>query len=251
MSEHSARCEEWHDDLAAYALDALETNEADRVEAHLAGCSSCTERLRWLQPAIDMLPVTVAQMDPSADLRERLMSTVRAEDAPAPVQSQARPAPAPARRRRLRLPVFGDLGLRPALAGFGVFLLLVAGVAGYALNDEGGTGSTSERTYAARSLEGNGLMGGTLVVDGDKGSLEVNGMPPNKGNQVYQAWIRESPAEGGSVKPSSVFVVSGDGTGSVGIPRGLDDAAEVMVTREPKGGSQHPSESPLISAVIR
>jgi hypothetical protein len=94
-------------------------------------------------------------------------------------------------------------------------------------------------------------MGGTLVVDGDKGSLEVNGMPPNKGNQVYQAWIRESPAEGGSVKPSSVFVVSGDGTGSVGIPRGLDDAAEVMVTREPKGGSQHPSESPLISAVIR
>ena len=250
MSEHSVNCQEWHDDLAAYALDALETNEAERVEAHLAGCSSCTERLRWLQPAVDMLPVTVAQMDPSADLRERLMSTVRAEAAPA--QSQASPATAPARRRRwMRLPAFGDLGLRPALAGLGVVLLLVAGVAGYALNDEGETGSSSERTYAVRSLEGNGLMGGTLIVDGDEGALEVHGMPPNKGDQVYQAWVRESPAEGGSVKPSSVFVVSQDGTGSVGIPRGLDDAAEVMVTREPKGGSQHPSESPLISAVIR
>ena len=248
MSEHSITCQEWHDDLAAYALDALETNEAERVEDHLAGCSSCTERLRWLQPAVDMLPVTVAQMDPSADLRERLMSTVRAEAAPS--QPEVTPAAA-ARRRWFRLPDFGGLGLRPALAGFGVFLLLVAGVAGYALNGEGGTGSTSERTYAVRSLEGNSLMGGELVVDGDEGSLEVHGMPPNKRDQVYQAWVRESPAEGGSIKPSSVFVVSQDGTGSVGIPRGLDDAAEVMVTREPKGGSQHPSESPLISAVIR
>ena len=244
MSEHSANCEHWHDEMAAYALDALEQAEATELKAHLDGCSSCTERLRWLQPAVDVLPVTVVQQDPSAELRERLMATVRAEAA------DADPAPAatPARRWRLRMPGFGEFGMRPALAGFGVALLLVAGVAGYALNGE--DSGVSSQTYEARGLEGNSVATGQLVVNGDEGSLEVHGLPPTEKGQVYQAWVRESAENGGSIKPSSVFVVADDGTGRVVIPQGLDDAAEVMVTREPKGGSEHPGESPLISAEI-
>lgn len=242
MSEHSANCEHWHDEMAAYALDALESREAAKLEAHLEDCSSCTERLRWLQPAVDVLPVTVVQQDPSTELRERLMATVRAEAA------DAHPAAAPARRWRLRMPGFGEFGMRPALAGFGVALLLVAGVAGYALNSE--DPGTSSQTYEARGLDRDSIATGQLVVNGDEGSLEVHGLPPTEKGQVYQAWVRESAADGGSIEPSSVFVVAGDGTGRVVIPHGLNDAAEVMVTREPKGGSEHPGESPLITAEI-
>lgn len=242
MSERPADCESRHDELAAYALDALDPAEARRLEAHLADCPSCAERLRWLQPAIDVLPVTVAQQDPPAELRERLMAAVRADAAGA---EPARPAAAPAARRPFRIPGFGELALRPALAGLAVVLLLAAGITGYALHGRDG------QTYVARSTDGSSLAGGELVVDGDEGSLELHGLAPNKRNEVYQAWVREAPQHGGSIEPSSVFVVADDGTGAVAIPHGLEDAAEVMVTREPKGGSEHPSESPLISAEIR
>lgn len=45
-------------------------------------------------------------------------------------------------------------------------------------------------------------------------------------------------------------MLSKDGTGTVAIPSGLEDASRVMVTREPKGGSEVPGESALISAEI-
>jgi anti-sigma factor RsiW len=244
MSEHSVSCEDRHDELAAYALDALDPAEARRLESHLASCPTCPERLRWLRPAVDVLPVTVAQQDPPEELRERLMAAVREEAAAAePARTVA-----PAAKRRFRLPGFGEFGLRPALAGLALVLLLAAGIAGYALHGEDGT--SSEQTYAARSTDGNTLAGGTLVVNGDEGSLEVHGMAPTKRGEVYQAWVRAEPQHGGSIEPSSVFVVADDGTGAVAIPHGLENAAEVMVTREPKGGSEHPSESAVISAEI-
>ena len=187
MSEHSANCEHWHDEMAAYALDALEPPEAAKLEAHLADCSSCTERLRWLQPAVDVLPVTVTQQDPPAELRERLMATVRAEAA------DADPAPAatPARRWRLRMPGFGEFGMRPALAGFGVALLLVAGVAGYALNgtEDGSLRLRPMRLAGSMATRSRRASSSSTAIEG---SLEVHGLPPTEKGQVYQAWVRES-----------------------------------------------------------
>ena len=58
------RCSERHDDLAAYALGALTDREAVEIENHLAGCEACSERLRWLQPAVDLVPASVHQLEP-------------------------------------------------------------------------------------------------------------------------------------------------------------------------------------------
>ena len=73
------------DDLAAYALGALDEREAGAIEDHLDGCERCRERLRWLAPAVDLLPASVEQRTPPPALRENLMATVRAEAAPAAV----------------------------------------------------------------------------------------------------------------------------------------------------------------------
>ena len=59
-------------------------DEAARSRAHLAGCEPCRDYLRWLQPAVDVLPASVAQLEPPPRLGERLMATVRAEAAQAP-----------------------------------------------------------------------------------------------------------------------------------------------------------------------
>ena len=221
--------------------------EAALLEHHLAECSVCEERLCWLMPAVDVLPVTVAQANPPAALRDRLMAVVEAEAA---AEATAL-APAPARsRRRFRLPGLGDFSMRPALAGLGVTLLIAGGVVGWAIN--GSNSGTDTRTYAAKPLNGKSLATGTLEVNGDEGSLAVRNLPRTRKGEVYQAWVQEPyGADGGSVVPSSVFVVSKDGSGTVAIPSGLEHAAKVMVTREPKGGSDVPGESALISAAIR
>ena len=75
-------------------------------------------------------------------------------------------------------------------------------------------------------------------------------MPATKPGEVYQAWVEDSPEAGGAIHPSSVFVVDEDGVGDVAIPHGLEDAERVMVTREPKGGSEKPHESALMTATL-
>jgi hypothetical protein len=85
-------------------------------------------------------------------------------------------------------------------------------------------------------------------VEGDRGALTVANLPPTGPGEVYQAWVQDSPEHGGAVHPSSVFVVSDDGSGHVAIPHGLSAAERVMVTREPKGGSEKPHESSVLTA---
>ncbi len=232
----------WADDLAAYALDALDESESRAVESHLAGCTECTERLRWLAPAVDVLPATVPQQEPPPELRARLMAIAEAEAPAEPVVTRA----GSSWRERLGL---SGWSLRPAVAGLAVLLVVAAGVTGYVLHDGGSTGPGAE-TYAARGVGEGKLAHGTLEVDGDRGALTVANLPPTEPGEVYQAWVEDSPEHGGAVHPSSVFVVSDDGSGSVMIPHGLERADRVMVTREPKGGSEKPHESSIINANI-
>ena len=238
-SEHRDR---WQDDVAAYALDALPPREAEIFEAHLEGCEACREQLRWLTVAVDQIPQDVEQLPAPPQLRDRLLSVVDSE-AEVPRETTA-PEPAPETRVR-RLPSFlGGFSMRPALAGLAAALVLVAGVVGYQLHDSGGDPGDGTRTVSAQAAKGVDSSG-ALEVEGDHGSLRVSGMPPTHGGDVYQACIQD---RDGGVHPSSVFVVADDGSGVVSIPSGLDGAAAVMVTREPRGGSETPSEPPLMTA---
>ncbi len=257
MSDHdhndNQHSEVWNDDLAAYLLDALEPGEVEVLQGHLAECEICTERLRWMEPAVDVLPATVTQQQPPDALRSRLMDVVQRESSM--IESAADPeraarAERAAGSRGSRGWSLGDLSLRPVLAGLGVFLLLGAGVAGYALRD-GGTGGGDEqveRVYAAKADQRDSLASGMLEVSGDAGSLHVSNLPATTKGEVYQAWIQDTGAAGGAIHPSSVFVVSEEGVGDVAIPHGLSNARRVMVTREPKGGSDLPGENSLLTA---
>jgi anti-sigma factor RsiW len=247
---NNENADRWNDDLAAYALDALEPAERAALVEHLAGCPICTERLRWMAPAVDVLPATVAPQQPPEALKARLMDVVQREssmiESAADPGRAARSERADDRRGGTRR-IFGGLSLRPVLAGLGVFLLLAAGVAGYAIRD-GGSGSGSNQVYAAKGPTRDSIASGSLEVDGDAGSLHVANLPATGRGEVYQAWIQDSGAAGGAIHPSSVFVVAEGGAGDVAIPHGLSDASRVMVTREPRGGSEHPSENPVLTA---
>ncbi len=245
MSGRSEHPQGWRDELAAHILGVLDGREAKRAERHLAGCEACREWVGWLAPAVDMLPATVAQQDPPPALRDRLMAIV--EEEAAPVVESATPRVA-APQRRSWLQSFSGLSLRPALAGLGVAMLLAAGVViGSSLGDD--DPSLQARTYAAVPVSGGSPAEGTLTVEGDSGSLDVRNLPPTRRHEVYQAWIRRT-GDGGGIVPSTPFVLAKDGSGHVRIPSGLEGAQEVLVTREPVGGSEKPHESPLILAKL-
>jgi anti-sigma factor RsiW len=229
--------ERFEDELAAYMLDSLEPDEAAAFEQHLASCERCQGRQRWLRASVEVLPSSVEQVEPPPELRERLLDTVRREAGVPPERAQ------PARRRRERgLPTWlGSLSLRPAAALAGVTLLLAAGVIGYAVGQGGGGSDSGTKTIVATSSSATGR----IVRTGDSGVLRVSNLPQRPG-RVYEVWLMKD----GKPVPSTLFQVGRDGTGAAGIPNGLDDSTQVLVTSEPSTGSEQPTTKPLLSARI-
>jgi anti-sigma-K factor RskA len=230
--------ERYEDDLAAYMLGSLEPDEAAAFEEHRSSCQRCQARERWLRASVDLLPSTVEQIEPPPALRERLMEIVR-EDAGAPPEA-ARPRPFAPRRRGLRA-WLGSFALRPAGALAGIVLVLAAGIAGYQIGKDG---SESTR-IAVTGTPAAPRSAGTLVRSGDSGVLRVTNLPQRR-NRVYEVWLVQK----GKPVPSTLFQVGKDGTGAAGIPGGLDDSTQVMVTSEPAGGSDQPTTKPLLSVRI-
>ena len=231
--------ERFDDELAAYMLGSLEPSEATAFEQHLAACDRCQARQRWLRASVEVLPSSVEQIEPPPALRERLLETVRSEAA-TPHES-SRPAGRPS-EGGLRA-WLGSLSLRPATALAGLVLLLAAGAAGYAIG-EGGGGSGST-TIAVTGTTTAPQTAGTIVRSGDVGVLRVSNLPQRR-NRVYEVWL----VQDGKPVPSGLFQVGVDGTGAAGIPRGLDDSTQVMVTSEPSTGSEQPTTQPVMSAPV-
>jgi anti-sigma-K factor RskA len=221
--EHETR----RDDIAAYLLGSLEPGEAAEVEQHLAACEECRSELEWLRPAAQVLPESVERVEPPAQLRSRIMGEVEAD----------------AGRKRSGIRFGGRmraLGLRPAV-GLATLALLVAGVAGYAIRDSGSGSATT--TVAAGHAPG---VTAKMVRDGDSGTLRLANVRQLPRDEVLQAWVQR----GKRVESAkTLFVPNRDGTATAVIDdmQGVDT---VMVTAEPRGGSNYPTSEPIVSMAI-
>jgi Anti-sigma-K factor rskA/Putative zinc-finger len=231
----------WRADLSAYLLGALEPDESEAMDRHLEDCQRCRDELRWLQPAIDLIPESVVQLEPPSGLRTRLLAEVRSDavELGTAAEPSAAPGPATAKRRR----GLGGFFLRPAVALTAV-ALAGAVIGGYALRgggDEAGTTTTATTTIAQ-----GGSVQATLESSGDSGTLQLTGLKQAPSGRIYQAWVQK----GNRIEPSSLFDVRRDGTASTAIPHQLQGADMVMVTLEPQGGSKQPSSKPLVSVAL-
>jgi anti-sigma-K factor RskA len=75
MSEH----EQYAEDLALYALDALRGEERVRVDAHLAGCAACRRELEQLRADTALLALSTAGPRPPQRARQKLLDAVARE----------------------------------------------------------------------------------------------------------------------------------------------------------------------------
>lgn len=162
MTEHL------REELGAYVLEALEHDEAQAVREHLATCPSCREehdRLAALPHLLALADRRATATEPPASLEAAVVASYRRQP----------PPPKPPRASRWRW-------WRPALAG------AVAGAAA-TLAVVGLLGDGDAREVI---LRGDGAMATARLTEIDAGTqveLEVEGLPPTRGDEVYELWF--------------------------------------------------------------
>lgn len=234
--------ERWRDDLASYLLGALEPGEAADFERHLAGCEECRTEFSWLRPAIKVLPEGVARLQPPPGLRQRVMAEARSDIEASPgVQT---PSSGPLRRflgiGRRSDSGAKQLSMRP-IAGLTAAALLIAVLAGYAIQTGSGGGGTA--TIVSGHSPG---ITAEVVQKGSAGTLHLTDLRKLPNGKILQAWVQRGSMV---VSTHSLFAPDLKGRATAAIPD-MQGVNAVMVTVEPQGGSAQPTSAPIVSVAM-
>jgi anti-sigma-K factor RskA len=202
--------------LGAFALGAVDADEAAMVRAHLATCAECQAEMAELWLAVDSLPNTIEPMEPPPALRDRIAAAVMAEaasPAPAPLAPSAAPAPepvpstapAPPVPEPIRRPASFWSRATPWAAAAAILLLLSAGllVWNLRLREQIATAPVTETIALAPTGAAPGAHGEvTYLPQNNLLLLDVRDLPPLEPDQVYEVWLI---GEDGVPAPAGVF----------------------------------------------
>jgi anti-sigma-K factor RskA len=226
------------DDIAAYALGALDRDETRALEAHLRTCDICGAELTSFRTVSERLPMSVAPQPPAARLRRQIQGHL-------PSGSSPRPA---------RL----GWSFNRVAVGIALVLLAALNVASFAqlrnLRDGydriRGQQKTDQAAVAMLAYAGTqfipihqGNIAGTLLLNESRDSavLIVWNLPPLNGDQTYQAWLIDAQGDrtsAGIFRPDAELAYVSKGIFS---PGGLSGFTGIGVTVEPAGGSPQPT----------
>ena len=224
------------DDVAAYALGALEPGEVDTFRRHLEQCAVCRDELAAFEQIVRELPLAAEQYRAPKTLRSSVLQAL--EDEPT--------LSAGAKRRRTRPRANWVLAIpRPALALASLVLVLAIAFGAYELGS-GSSGSNATKVFNAQVSGSRGTA--QVRVTGGRGELVVHNFAPPPGGKIYEVWV---------VRPhrapqptTALFSVTAKGDGAVDVPGSLHGVNQVLVTPEPAGGSQVPTHTPVIAAKL-
>jgi anti-sigma-K factor RskA len=214
----------FEDDVAAYVLGAMEEPEVRPFEQHLAHCRECQRELEALRSAVEALPGAAPARPAPAELRERVMATVRAE------AKQQAPQPRTKARRKL-WPIaprrWAGSAVAVAAAAAAVVLLVTGG---------GSSGRTYTGTVSAPGASA------SLHRSGGTAQLRVSDLPAPPRGRIYEVWL-----ERGTRTPEPTSALFTTSSGSVTVPGNLQGVHTVLVTAEPRpNGSRAPTRPPVI-----
>jgi hypothetical protein len=234
MTEHERTPDgrECGGDVAAYALGALTPEEAAEFRGHLESCAICRDELNAFVDVVDALPLTVPQRHAPAAVRRNVLREVTAHGQPSGERSDAVPT-RPAHRR---------WGLPQAALAFGA-VVLAAVIVFVAVQL---SSSSSQNRVIQAQVIGSGAA--ELRIAGGHASLVLHHFAPPPPGKIYELWIQR--AHQAPSPTTALFSVNRAGSGTVGVPGGLNGVLAVLVTPEPAGGSQAPTHTPIISVSL-
>jgi hypothetical protein len=255
--------------LGAYALDALDDDEREAVEAYLEASPEARSEARRLDLAVDAL--AGAENDPAfpEGSWERIRAAMTGADTvadlpplrlPAPPASSTAPSPAVpavptavtnvvpierARRRPNRLVAAALAAAAALVVGIGVGAVAAReGASSSELSIEQLAGDALKDPDArVGTLSGPGTPGVRAVVDpGGRGYLFADDLPSLPSNRTYQLWTLDGPT------PVSLAVLGPDPS-IVAFPAG-DRAESLAITDEPAPGATAPGQDPLAQGTL-
>ncbi|MGZ4354571.1 MAG: anti-sigma factor, partial [Gaiellaceae bacterium] len=223
----------------AYALDALEPDEAAAYEAHLGQCERCRADLAALSETAASLAWAVEAPAPPDALRTRILTAAAAE--------RANVVPLAVRRPWLFRATAAAAAVAVCVAvGVGVW----AGSLSRSLDHERSARSADARAVeilADRASRRIGLSGGNGLIavapDGE-GVLVVRRLAPAPSGRTYEAWVVP---QGGTPKPAGLFRGGGAST-IVRLGGSVPAGAKIGVTVERAGGAAAPTQAPILTA---
>lgn len=230
-----------HSLLGAYALDAVDADEREAFEAHLAACEDCRDEVASLRDVVAELADAEA-IAPPASLRASVMERVAQTPQLPPTQAPrvASLADASARRSRTRRlwPLAAAAAAVVAMAGAGLGLTL--------FNGDGDQVSALERdvmTLAsapdAHTMELS-LGQSHLVMSDRMDEVAIMGhaAPMPEDGMEYQLWMV---LDDGTAMPGPTFMPDHDGDVMTLTSMDGHHIAAFSVTEEPHGGSVAPT----------
>jgi anti-sigma-K factor RskA len=248
-------------DSGAYVLHALSDAENARFEAALADSEDARAEVTELADTAVELGLSVAPVDPPADLRGRILdkiaTTPQLDAVPAPLhavsdlapttheRSLVRPSEERARRRWYTQPITTLIAAAAAVAlifggGIGVNAVIQG-------QQASATASQITRIQAAADYQRATVVvstGGTatLIWAGSlkRSAIVVQGLDKLPGGKVYELWYLDKKG----ATAAGTFVASGS-TQSVMLTGDMKAGDNVGVTIEPAGGSKTPTTTPI------
>lgn len=220
----------------AYAVDALDGQEREAFERHLATCSTCQAEVDSLREAAASLSETVA-MTPPAHLREQVLGNI----------ATVRPLPPVVRigqrRSSRRAWLSGALVAAAAIALFVVWV--------QPGRQQAPTLSAADQIIRAQDVVqvSQQLSSGATVTwyrsAGQGGAaVSIKDLPAVPSNKTYELWL-QSPD--GAMHPAGLL---GGGTQTVALTGSAKDSIGAGLTIEPAGGSASPTLPPVTVAAF-
>lgn len=247
--------------IPAYALGALEPDEVDTVERHLAGCAECTAELQRMRRVAETL-LAAPTLDPGAGappaLRQRILDRVRA------IQAEGQPGAGAPTLGQTQPPT--PLASEPPAGnarGWGGLGSRIRALFGQSAGDEAAlyhpTGDpeldrilldllldpTCAVVSAAGAAEPGAFARLVTTPTSQTGVLLTNGLRTPAAGKAYQIWLLRD----GQPVPNALFTTDHHGRGA-SVVRASGPVLTfdtVAVTPEPAGGSSGPT-GPIVLA---
>ena len=223
-----------HDLTAAYALDALDSEEAREYEAHLAHCDRCRSELASLSETATALAYATEAPAPAPELRSRILQQARSE------RSNVVPLPP-----RWSTPVAAVAAVAACVAiGLGIWAASLSSE----LDRQKDALARQERVAAILAEPASRRIAiedgrGTLVVTPmGEGVLVLKRLKHAPDGRTYEAWV----ASGGSPEPAGTFD-GGNAVVLMRLERLVPDGAAVLITEEKDGGTDAPTSNPFLT----
>jgi hypothetical protein len=230
----------------AYAVDALDDQERELFEQHLAGCSACQAEIISLREAASLLPETSYAAPPPA-LRDRVLADI----------GKVRPLPPLPAQETAGQELVRDIGSArrrrfPVRLAAAAAVLAVLGV-GAAVTEPWEDDTTQESPGLAEQVltasDGErvtlkvGDAEATLVrsVSHGRAVIVTHDMPPAPEGKLYELWLQ---APTGEMKraglmpegPDNTYLLEGDASDAIGAGITVEDAPD---------GSNVPTTEPI------